>query len=500
MEQHKIYYVSPQGSDRNSGLTPQAPLSTLEAASRLALKPGDQLLLQRGALFSRQALHLHVQGSEENPIVIGAYGEGPRPVIEARGSGVWYQDYGMLLDNPCHTRKGYVSSAILLYDCEYIRVQDLEITNDPGAVPGETYSQPDKMNKTGVAVVAQDRGTLHQIILQDLYIHHVMGNVYDKHLNNGGIYCTAMKPHSEATGIARYDKLAIESCRVEHCSRWGIAAGYTYAHAHFLGACLDDETVKTWGHTNVVIRNCFVKDIGGDGITPMYCYKPLVEKNVSDHIATEINDQYYTDPLDRGGKTAAAIWPWKCKDALFQFNEAYNTCANIDGQAWDADSGDGTVYQYNYSYNNAGGCIMFCLQESIHNTFRYNISMLDKGGVINPVQNPDGHIYGNIFVTDAPFVRDGMSGGHMLVENNIICNVAEEPLPGDWHHQTDFASYHGNIYCNFADVPRNDDAARVIPRGEPLLADPLSGPRETDGTVHSPEAFAGFSVLSPWER
>lgn len=31
------------------------------------------------------------------------------------------------------------------------------------------------------------------------------------------------------------------------------------------------------------------------------------------------------------------------------------TCDNQDGQAWDADSGDGTVYQYNYSYVNEGG-------------------------------------------------------------------------------------------------------------------------------------------------
>ena len=79
--------------------------------------------------------------------------------------------------------------------------------------------------------------------------------------------------------------------------------------------------------------------------------------------------------------TAAAIWPWKCKTALFQYNEVYNTVYNQDGQAWDADSGDGTIYQYNYSCNNGGGCVMFCEGESVNNIFRYNIKNKTELGV-----------------------------------------------------------------------------------------------------------------------
>ena len=69
----------------------------------------------------------------------------------------------------------------------------------------ERYSAPHKMDRTGVAVVAQNSGTLHEIILQNLMIHDVDGNVYNKHMNNGGIYMTALKPdNEEQTGIARY--------------------------------------------------------------------------------------------------------------------------------------------------------------------------------------------------------------------------------------------------------------------------------------------------------
>ena len=43
------YYVSPAGDDRAAGTSPDAPLRTLAAASRLDLGPGDRVLLQGGA-------------------------------------------------------------------------------------------------------------------------------------------------------------------------------------------------------------------------------------------------------------------------------------------------------------------------------------------------------------------------------------------------------------------------------------------------------------------
>ena len=490
-----IYYFDTQiGDDCNSGTSPECAFKSLKPAGKLVLHPGDQILLARGSRFEDQFLHLTARGTRENPIVIGAYGEGDRPLIAANGNGLWYQNYQTELDNPNHVWHGYVSSAVLLYDCEYICLKEIEITNDPGLLLGERYNQPDKMNRTGVAVVAQNCGTLHEITLTDLYVHHVMGNVYDKHLNNGGIYCTCLKPEKEDTGVARYDGLRITQCKVEKCSRWGIAAGYSYTHTHFTGLYLDEDEVRTYGHENVYIADCYVKDIGGDGITPMYCYRPLIERNVAENNAAEINDSVYTEAGTRLGKTAAAIWPWKCKDALFQYNEAYHTCYNQDGQAWDADSGDGTVYQYNYSYHNGGGCVMFCLGESVNNIFRYNISLFDGDGIMNPAENPDAHIYGNTFILapGVPFIRNNMSGGCMLVENNIIMNTAEEPVAGDWYHQTEHAVYKGNLYYNFLDYPAEDEAAVILPKDAPLLRNPYSGPRDTDGTVHLRSAFEGF--------
>ena len=426
----KTYYVNPQmGSDTNDGLTPEKPLATLFAVNRLALAPSDTVLLKRGSVFKKQFLHLRCCGEKNCPITIAAYGEGSAPRIDTDGQGLWYQDYGCALDSPTHVYRGYVSSAVLLYDAAYVTVRDLELTNRADDVIGEQYSQPDKLERTGVAVVAKDKGTRCGITLQGLLVHDVNGNVYDKHMNNGGIYMTALRPQNEAaTGAARFGDILVEGCYVAHVSRWGIAVGYTYAHAQFQGAALDEKPFAAYGHENIVIRDNYVKAAGGDGITVMYALRPLVEHNTADSVACEMNDRIYSEPGNRLGKVAAAIWPWKCKDALFRYNEAVDTRLNQDSMAYDADSGDGTVYTHNYSRMNEGGCVMFCLEEAIHNTFRDNVSYDDLGGTISPSQNPDALLEHNTFyVRDGvPFVRPHMGGGSYTERDNTVIPLPEK--------------------------------------------------------------------------
>lgn len=175
-------------------------------------------------------------------------------------------------------------------------------------------------------------------------------------------------------------------------SRWGIAVGYTYQHARFTGAELAEETFLQYGQEHILLRNNYVKEAGGDAITPMYALRPVTEHNSADSCACEMNDHVYRHPGERMGKVAAGIWPWKCKDAVFRYNEVRDMKLNQDGMAYDADSGDGTLYEYNYSSQNEGGCVMFCLEEAIHNTFRYNVSVDDLGGILSPSGNPDAYV------------------------------------------------------------------------------------------------------------
>ena len=72
---------------------------------------------------------------------------------------------------------GNVSSTILLEDVEYIEVRGLELTNDrqEGDDDGKAYNDFNVMDRTGVAGVAQNKGTINHIVLDDLYVHDVDG-------------------------------------------------------------------------------------------------------------------------------------------------------------------------------------------------------------------------------------------------------------------------------------------------------------------------------------
>ena len=497
------YYVSSiNGNDNNTGKSEKEAFRSLDKINEIVLKPGDKVLLQAGSIFENQYLHIKGSGSADAPIIIDKYGEGNLPKINTNGKGVWHQDYGKQLDNPRHKYKGDVSSSILLYDVEYIEISNLEITNTT-LQDDLAYNDVNYMNKTGVAGVAQNKGTLNHIYLRNLYIHNIKGNVYDKHMNNGGIYFTVFKPKDEAkTGIARYNDVKIENSYLDTVNRWGIAVGYTYAWDKFKTAQLPDDVVKKYGSTNIEIRNNYIKDAGGDAITVMYAFRPLVEYNVSDGVARHMNPKDYS--ANRFGIVAAGIWAWKTKDAIFQYNEAFDTKQNQDGQAWDADYGDGTLYQYNYSHNNAGGAVMFCGIQAVNNIFRYNISQNDLGGVINPAGNPDAHVYNNTFYVKKgiDFIRTNMGGGKMVVENNIIYYAGNSPKEENWfkHTNQNNTKYDNNIYYNYKQTPSNDSHAITE---DPKMVEPGNAPSKPNvskvGNIsgeitHLREKFAGYKL------
>lgn len=510
------YYVSSvNGDDANPGTSQDEPFQSLSKINEITLGPGDQVLLEKGSVFDSQYLHIKEgsKGSEAAPIIISTYGDGARPQINANGTGVWYQSYGQQLGNAQHKWQGNVSSAVLLKDVEYIEISGLEITNDrdrgePNPEDaGKPWNGKNVMDRTGVAGMTQNIGTADHIVLDDLYVHDVDGNVYNKHMLNGGIYFIAALPTNETqTGIPRYNDLQITNCHVENVYRWGIAAAYTAYWGKFTTDELPDSVMRQYGHSNVVISNNYMKDVGGDAITTMYCDRPIVENNVSDGAAKYINTTDYN--ATDFGRVAAAIWPWKCKNAVFQYNECFDTKnagrGNGDGQAWDADSGDGTLYQYNYSHGNSGGAVMFCLQQAVNSTFRYNISQNDMIGPLNIPSNPDAHIYNNTFyiAQGVPLIRPDMKNGAATIENNIIYYSGTSPKTETWY-TNDKVTYNNNLYYNYSNIPARDTNAVNVSAGTPVLADPGTAPTtvSVDGTArpHSNPAqntvFDGYKLV-----
>ena len=352
------YYVdSKDGKDSNAGTAENKAFQTLKKVNELNLEPGDTVLLKKGSVFEDQALKFTKEdsGTAEAPVKISTYGEGEKPKINTNGHGQWELNYGNPLDNQNHKWKGTVSSSILIEDTEYLEIEGLELTNDRKSATdteqGKAYNDAYAMDRTGVAGVAKDNGTVDHIVLNDLYIHDVTGNVYNKHMTNGGIYFIVAKPTNEGeTGIARYNDVQIRNCSLNKVNRWGIAVGYTYQWGQFETGELPDATMAKYGSSNVVIENNYLNHVGGDAITTMYLDRPLIQYNVSENAAEQINTTDYAQQQPRldangkeigkqdvgAGRVAAGIWPWKCKNAIFQYNECFKTLnaasGNGDGQ------------------------------------------------------------------------------------------------------------------------------------------------------------------------
>ena len=540
------YYVSStHGDDGNAGTDQNHPWKTLDKVNAIAadLKPGDSVLLERGSTFQDQYLHIKdTSGTADAPITIADYGEASaaKPVIAANGvkGSQWYQDYRVSVGN--HQNKGTVSSTILLKDVSYITVKNLEITNDDPDVhdPIDTWKwtdtadsdgtkldrSADRMDRTGVAGIAENGTTMSHVTLEGLNIHDVDGNIYNKHMANGGIYFMAHYARENKSAadntwlqnhISRFDHITIKNNIVKDVDRWGIAVGYT-AYLNFIDATwgdgsIDDDLIAKYGQTNVTIENNYVKGAGGDAITLMYCDRPVIQYNVGDSVSKHMNDVDYPHDAAHGGRyggwVAAGIWPWRCKDPIFQYNEMYNNLnsehGNGDGQAWDADYGDGTLYQYNYSYGNSFASLMICNQYAINTTFRYNISQNDRRGVFDlPGNGPGNHIYNNtVYIGKDSAVLTGRSNSQAKFENNIFINAADTKKTETWNrgNQHGGQTYDNNMYVNYANRPASDSNAVEVADVATVLANAGHAPSapKANGSVYgrSGSEFDGYKPV-----
>jgi hypothetical protein len=328
------YYVSSSdGNDTNDGTAPEQAWKSLKKVNEMTFKPSDKILFVANTYYPGQ---LKPQGSgalvdgKPSPIVIGMYGKGKKPCIDAHGE---YQ------------------SALYLYNVEYWEVNKLEITNK---------GPERKANRMGVYVHIKDFGTAHHIYLKNLYVNDINGSLI-KNIAGHGI---AWRNEGEKK-MSRFDGLLIEGCHLVRCERNGIM-GFGYWKR--------DES--WYPSLNMIIRNNLLEQVPGDGIVPIGCDGALVEHNVMRNCTRRLPD----------GQAAAGIWTWGCDNTIIQFNEVSDHKAPWDGQGFDSDwDCRNTIIQYNYSHDNEGGFLLICnkgnAEESIAiNTgtiIRYNISVND---------------------------------------------------------------------------------------------------------------------------
>lgn len=86
------FYVSPKGSDSNSGTSPASAWRTVKRVNEAALAPGDGVLFEGGASFSDETLMPGTSGTSDTPIVFGSYGTGNASLPK----GVWFRGHNDL--------------------------------------------------------------------------------------------------------------------------------------------------------------------------------------------------------------------------------------------------------------------------------------------------------------------------------------------------------------------------------------------------------------------
>ncbi len=442
------YYVdSVAGNDNNSGTSSGSPWQTLTKVSTVTFAAGDQILLKCSSVWNGQQLYPKGSGSSGSPIVINSYSTGAKPLINGQGA---FQE------------------AVKLSNQQYWELNNLEITN--WAATAGIYQ--------GLHVVNTDAGTLNHLYLQNLNIHDVNGAMttgLDKGKGNAGIL---MEVAGAATP-SKWNDVLIQGCNIHDLSRTCLKFFSSW------GSFCTNPTVTL--STNVVVRNNTVTNYAGDGICTHFSIGALTEYNVSSGGCT--NTTLANVP----------IWFWDNQNSVIQYNEAYGTVNTVDGMAWDVDGcTSGSVLQYNYSHNNAGGFVMFvsspdCAAENFayvrlpycsNNIVRYNISQRDSTRVLRfSGKINDNYVYNNtIFVgTGTGKTVDSNKCGSIgpkkqgpvntFMYNNIIYNTeasgASYTFTGT-NYVWDYNLFYGNHPSG-----EPSDAHKLT--SDPLLVSPGSG-------------------------
>src|SRR5262245_57237024 len=87
-EAASAYYVSPTGSDTNSGTSASSPWQTISKVNATVLNPGDSALFEGGQTFAGNLVINSESGMPGAPITIASYGTGNATIQAATGNAV----------------------------------------------------------------------------------------------------------------------------------------------------------------------------------------------------------------------------------------------------------------------------------------------------------------------------------------------------------------------------------------------------------------------------
>ena len=421
------------GNDGNPGTSQSTAWKTLAPVNAKQFAPGDSISFIAGCSWTG-TLHPGGSGAIGNTITIDEYGTGALPHISGGGA----------------------TEAVLLSGQQYWDVNNLDVSN-MAATAGTLR---------GVRVIAT--GVTHHIHLVGLNVHNISGEL--------GTSATAKATGGigfESVGGAgsSFDDILIENCTISHADDVGIYLSSDSGTAPRSG---------NWGQAkwnNVVMQGNHLNDIGKNAIIIRATDAAMIQNNVINGSSTRLHGN--------------AIYTIGTLNVVMQFNEVYNTAltgfTGLEDTAFDPDNDSvGTIIQYNYSHNNAGGLanpnmIPGAGNYSDGTIIRYNISQDDVHGVIQfSGAATNTQIYNNTIYVGSGLSPDifgahlwGGTGGwanNTTYSNNIIYNLgnATYSLGGSTNNV-----FTANLF--FGNHPASEPADSKKITSNPLLVNPGSG-------------------------
>lgn len=316
------YYVSPNGDDANTGLSPETAWKTINKVNNSIFQSGDKVLFEGGKEFSG-SLYFDSEdtGTAQNPVTITSYGTGKSTINSGSESGAFiYNSGGFSFSNLNFVGAGASSNTNdgLSFYMDLGNNQKLDtITLDNIDVSG--------YGKSGASLGSWNNLSGYK------NIRVANSSFHDNKSAGFGTYAQSYPAHENVfvTDSKFFNNLGDPS------STKNTGSGIV------LGSVSGGTVERSLAYNNGV--NCFANECG------------------------------------------VGIWAYDSNNITFQFNESYSnkTSSNVDGDGFDFDQNvSNSVMQYNYSHDNDGAGFLIAHSQPNrnhkNNTIRYNISQNDS--------------------------------------------------------------------------------------------------------------------------
>jgi hypothetical protein len=412
------YYVSPSGSNWNSGKSPQKPWKSIGKVNGRTFKPGDRILFEGGKTFKGELeFNAKDSGTPANPVTVGSYGGGRATINSGKKHGLYAEN------------------------CSGFVVRELNFVGS-----GRT----DPEGKSGILFFTD--------LTEDKPEYIRVDKVDVSGYRQKGIHISGSRRSDSG-----FKDVRITNADIHDNGNQGIAAS-------------GSQPLGDWVHKGIYVGDCKVYDNAGISGKRGHSGNGIILSSVDGAVieyCEAYNNGWLSDDPCGGGPIG--IWAWDSKNVVIQYCEAYDnkTGNKADGGGFDLDGGCvNCVMQYNYSHGNHGagyGIYQYNgAREFKNNVVRYNITERDgiknkHGGVNFWSTNSSGGMQNTRVYNNTIFIGDQTNGAGIVdfpdeegtcyvydteIYNNIILTTPGKKVVDIPNPQSRW-SFRGNCYWTY---------------------------------------------------